>query len=534
VTIRLIASPNKNKLLQHHSRIRPLKELAQSPMNGGMATNIPAIDLDNSQSVEVINYDVYLNRTRRRFGITSYPATKPNSNKILGLSVYDKADGTVRFVRFTRNSVHTAGASIWTVITGPALLGTDGDWFNTINVDDRLLFTNGGIDVVQEIDTLTDTYAPLGNAPKVKFLTAFGDRVVGLFATSPLNPTWVGWSGNRNYGEWDPLVDISAGNTYLTNTGTDLSDPITGALVFNNVMEIFRHRSIWEATITNSYSQPYYFYQKIPAIGCDCPQSLSKVPGGACFVDTFSQGIYHYQVNGDIKNIGEDIIKDFLKDITTRNDVIGSYSYKHSEYQLLVASTTTSVAKVWKYNFKSGNWTRSEYLNIDYISNLEFASGTLTIDELSGTIDQLLGSIDLLGASTDRVSSLFLGSTAGDVYYEDEGVDKDDGAVYTSSLISKIFELPVTAEFVVELEVEIILKSDAGNITLEYRKDFHSDWIEYKEGVWTIGDNGKRLRVKAKKNIRCRNYQFRISSTSGLFEIEKYSIKTDEAGESKI
>jgi hypothetical protein len=534
MTIRLAGTPNKNKLLQHHSRIREPQDLAQSPFNGGMVTNIPPIDLQNHQAVDVVNFDIWLNRTRRRFGTSAYPATKPNSNKILGLSVYDKSDGTVRFVRFTRNSVHTAGVSSWTVITGPALLGSDSDWFNTINVDDRLLFTNSGVDVVQEIDTLTNTYAPLGNAPKVKYLTAFGDRVLGLFNTSPLNPTYVGWSGNRNYTQWDPLVDISAGSTYLTNTGTDLSDPISGALVFNNILQIFRHRSIWEATITNSYSQPFYFYQKIPGIGCDCPQSITKIPGGACFVDTFSRSIYHYSASGEIKNIGEEIIKDFLTDIETRNDVIGTYSYRTSEYQILIPSPATSSAIIWEYNFKSGTWNRSVYDNIIYIANLEFASGTLTIDELGGTIDQLLGTIDSLGASTERVSSLFFGSRIGDVDYEDETVYTDKGVDYTATIESKVFELPINAEYVVELEVEFIAKTDAGNLTIQYRKDNKLPWILYKQKVWTIGDNGKRFRVMAKKNVRCRNYQFRIVSTSGLFEIEKYSIKIDQAGESKI
>jgi hypothetical protein len=534
MTIRFIASPVKNKLQQHHSRIRDLTPLSQSPMNGGMITSVPPIDLENSQSVDIINYDLFLNRTRRRFGTTSYPATKPNSNKIVGLSVYDKSDGTVRFVRFTRNSVHTAGASSWTAITGAALLGTDNDWFNTINVDDRLLFTNSGIDVIQEINTITNTYAALGNAPKVKYLAAFGDRVLGLFATDPLNPTYVGWSGNRNYAEWNPLVDISAGSTYLTNTGTDLSDPITGAVVFNNVIQIFRHRSIWEGTITNSYSQPFYFFQKIPGIGCDCPQTLTKIPGGCCFVDTFSEGIYHYSASGEIKNIGEPIIREFMDSISSRNDVIGTYSYKTGEYQILIASQSSLSAIVWEYNFKSGTWNKSEYSNIIYISSLEFASGSLTIDELGGTIDQLLGTIDNLGASTERVSSLFLGSRDGEVDFEDEGTDTDKGIAYTSTLVSKVFELPITAQFVAELEVEIIVKSSAGHITIEYRKDNKSAWNLYKTRTWTIGDNGTRLRVVAKKNVRCRNYQFRIKSTSGLFEIEKYSIKVDQAGESKI
>lgn len=532
--IHLAGTPNKNKLVQHHSKIRELTPLMQSPVNGGMVTNVPAIDLDNTQVVDLLNFIVFQNRTRRRFGITTFPAVKPNSNKILGLSVYDKADGTVRFVRFTRNSVHTAGTSIWTVITGPALLGSDDDWFATLNVDDRLLFTNGGIDTVQEIDTVTNTYAPLGNAPKVKYLTAFGDRVLGFYSTSPLNPTYVGWSGNRNYGEWDPLVDISAGFTSLTNTGTDLSDPISGALVFNNIMKIFRFRSIWEATLTNSYSQPFYFYQKVPSIGCDCPQSLTKIPGGACFVDTFSKGIYQYNADDTIKNIGESIITDFLNDIETRNDVIGTFSFKNSQYQILINKQSSSTSVVWEYNFKSETWNRNEYSNICFISNLDFGSGSLTIDELSGTIDELLGTIDSLGAGTDRVSSLFLGSRDGEVYLEDETKDVDDTGSYTSSLISKEFELPETAQFVVELEVEIQVKSNVGNITLEYRKDNNTVWLPYKTKVWAIGDNGNRLRVKAKKNVRCRNYQFRISSNSGFFEIEKYIIRLDQAGESKI
>jgi hypothetical protein len=532
--IKLISSPSRTKLLQHRDRIHEPTPLVQSPFNGGIVTNIPAIDLNNSQANDIVNFDIYLNRLRRRFGIVSYPAVKPNSNKIVGLCVYDKSDGTVRFIRFTKNSVHSGSTASWTAITGAALLGTDSDWFQTINVDDRLLFSNNGIDPIQEIDTLTDTYAQLGNAPAVRYLAAFGDRVLGLYGTSPLNPTYVAWSGNRNYGEWDPLVDISAGFTSLTNTGADLSDPITGAITFVNTLQIFRHRSIWEATITNSYSQPFYFYQKIPGIGCDCPQSLTKIPGGACFVDTFSQGIYYYAANGEIKNIGESIIKDFLRNISSRDDVIGTYSYKYNKYQLLVISGSSNTSIVWEYNFLSETWTKKSYNNLSYIANLEFGSGSLTIDELLGTIDDLLGTIDSLGTTSDRVSTLFLGSMSGDVYLEDETVSLDDGLPYASNIDSKVFELPIDAQYVTEIEVEIIIKSDTGYIELQYRKDNNSTWKEYKTKYWTVEQIENRVRITAKKNVRCRNYQFRLYSTSGLFEIEKYSILVDSAGESKI
>lgn len=532
--IKLISSPNKNRLVQHKDRIHEPTPFVQSPFNGGIVTNIPPIDLDNTQAVDIINYTIFLNRIRRRFGLSAFPATKPNNNKIVGLCVYDKSDGTVKFVRFTKNSVHTAGVGVWTAITGPALLGDDTNIFNTINVDDRLLFTNDGINVVQEIDTLTDTYAALGNAPAVRYLAAFGDRVLGFYTTSPLNATYVGWSGNRNYGEWNPLVDISAGNTYLTNTGTDLSDPITGAIVFTNALQIFRHRSIWEGVLTNSYSQPFNFYQKIPGIGCDCPHSLTKIPGGACFVDTFSQGIYYYGANGEIKNIGEAIIKDFIRNISSRNDVIGTYSYKYNKYQILVISSSSTTSFVWEYNFTSGTWNKLSYNNLSFISNLEFAQGSLTIDELLGNIDGLLGTIDSLGASAERVSTLFAGSNFGDVYLEDETISQDDGIPYASVLDSKIFELPMNAQFITQLEVEIIIKSSTGLIELQYRKDNNQTWQEYKTKYWTIEQLGNRFRITCKKNIRCRNYQFRLYSSSGLFEIEKYAVLVDSAGESKI
>ncbi len=532
--IKFSSSTVKNKLLPHKNNFQEAEPLVVSPIIGGMVTSIPAIDIQNHETTELKNFVVRFARTQRREGTTTFPAVKPNSNKILGLFAYDKSDGSSRIIRHTSGSIHSGSAASWTNLTGPVLTGSDFDRISMAILEDRYFFANG-VNTIHEVNTTTNTYADLGNSPEYKYLVGFGDRLVGL-NLGGLSPNFaqVGWSGDINYGEWNSLVDPTAGATILTSSGSDLSDPISGGVSFSNTMQIFRERSIWEATLTNSYSNPFYFYQKLPGIGCDCPYSIVKRPNGVCFVDFRTKAVYAYFVDGSIEIISKQIDKTFLPNITDKDNVVGAYNNTYDEYSVLIIDNLSTVAKVWTYSFRTQQWWYNEWNNVFYITNLDYLTGSITIDDLVGTIDNLVGTINDLSPTT-KGDTFFLGSSAGDVYYTDSTKSTDADTAYPnyeSVRASKEFELPVEANYVTEVVLEFLpTKGVAGSFVLAYQKDGGS-WITLKTVTWLSTDQKNTL-LRFKKNIRSRRFAFRVVSSSGLFDLLKFRINIDRAGENK-
>ena len=533
---KLTASPVKNKLPPHNFTYSEGEPLVISPIDGGMVTTVLPKNLQPNEAVDLKNFVVRYGRTSRRTGTSDYPAAKPNTNKILGLFAYDKSDGSAKIIRFTKNTVHAGSAGNWQVVTGPALTGTDEDRFSVAILEDRLFFSNEGADVIHELSTGSNTYAVLGNAPEYKYLVGFGDRLVGLNYNGLVpNFSEVGWSGNRNYAEWNPSVDATAGSTVLTSSGSDLSDPITGGTAFSNTMQIFRERSIWEASLTNSYSNPFYFYQKIPGIGCDCPYSIAKRPGGVCFVDFRTKAVYVYSIDGQIVPISDQVTNSFISNITDKNNVIGAYNNTEDEYSILLVDNLSSEAEVWTYSFRTKRWWYSVWYGLSYITNLDYITGTVTINDLVGTIDQLIGTIDELSPST-QADTFFLGTTSGDVWYTDPTKSTDSDAAHTtyeSVRTSPEFELPVEANYVNEVLLEYVVERGlAGSFVLSYSKDGGA-FTNVKTITWLAADNGKNMICRFKKNIRSRRFQWRITVTSGLIALSKFRVNIDRGGDTK-
>jgi hypothetical protein len=123
-----------------------------------------------------------------------------------------------------------------------------------------------------------------------------------------------------------------------------------------------------------------------------------------------------------------------------------------------------------------------------------------------------------------------VGLTNGEIHYDSESVDTDDGESYEFEVISKNFQLPTNVQTVNKLELEFVVSS-ATDIEIHYSKDLGLTWNLLKEVSLSASVN-KQL-VTVKKNIRCRNFQFAILSSSGLFELTNYAFYVDTSGELK-
>jgi hypothetical protein len=390
ILIKLISTPNVIQLAGTPYPYQEAPPIWESKLNGGMVSSPDPENLENGQSVILKNMFTRFDHISRRNGSTLFTPVKPNSNKILGWFLYQKSDGSEKLIRFTRNTIHAASAGAWTALAGGALSGTDTDRWRTTILEDRMFASNNGVDVIQEINIGTNTYFNLGNAPKYKYIAGFGDRVVGfsLAGGVPVS-NQIGWSGNRNYAEWNPLVDQSAGSKILTTSASDTSDFGSGIFSFGNVLVIIRQKSIWNATLQPISTDPFNCYQQIPNIGSDSPDSIAKCGVyGVAFLDTRTKSVYLYSLNNTVTVISDQIKNDLLSSISDPNLVFASYNQGTNEYSVCVPSNTSTLVREWIYGFDTKTWSFAEYDSISLLTCLDFASGGITIDELIGTIDQ--------------------------------------------------------------------------------------------------------------------------------------------------
>jgi hypothetical protein len=499
--------------------------LAEAILNGGMVTSVDSTDLKNGQFVMAKNAFVRYDKTSRRYGTEALTPAKPNSNRILHLHSWERFDGTSAIYRYTPSTIHKHSIGAWTAVTGAALNGSTLDRYQTAIINDRLFFTNNGADFIQEINGGANTYARAGNAPKYRYLIGFNNRLLAANYADSVSPSsvQVGWSGNLNFTEWDTAVDPSAGSVALVDTSTDYSDHIRGLFGFTETAILLRERSIWGIGKQPSATNPFTFFPIFPGIGCDSPFSAVSINSGIAWFDIRSGTVYAYRI-GDTKPepIGRPVEKSILSHVNDAVEIFGSYNTAHEEYTICIPSELTSVVRIWTYSFKTQAWTYGEVHNLTCLSNIDYASVQLTIDELTGFVNDLVGTIDSLGSSVE-VASRFYGFSNGDVTVENNLSDLDNGTSFEMVLTSKTFNLPRYRGFIQALRIEYIPRLE-GSFTISYSKDDGQTWTTYKTVTMDTADIGLRKLAVCRKHLLCSQYTWKITCSDGLVDFVGYDI----------
>ena len=496
--------------------------LAEARINGGMVTSIDEVDLENNQFVAVNHATVRYDKTSRQYGTELLTPTKPDSNRVLHLVTYERFGGDVSLIRFTPSTVYEHSSSAWTAQVG-VLSGAESDRFRTAIINNRLFFANNGADVIQELDVTANTFAALGNAPRYKFIIGFNNRVVGAnLVGSPGSTIQIGWSGNLNFGVWDTASDPSAGSVSLIDTNSDLSDNISGLFGFTDSALMLRERSLWGITKQPVASNPFNFFPIFPGIGCDSPYSAVAIHNGIAWFDIRSGTVYAFKV-GDKEPtpIGRPIEKSLLAQVVTAGTVYGTYNPLHDEYSVCVPDSSTGV-RIWTFNFRSKAWAYEERTDLSCIATIDYASQELTIDQLSGMINDLTGTIDELGISIELASRLY-GYDNGEIRVENNLSDLDNGSPYTMEIRSKNWRAPVKKFYVQKLAIEYIPRLE-GSFTLAYSKDGGANFTNYKTITFDNDDAGIRKLVTCTKHLQCNQFQWKLTSTDGLFDLMSYEI----------
>lgn len=499
------------------------KTFVEARVNGGMVTTIDSSDLENNQFSDLKNVYVRNDKTSRRYGNVIFSPAKPDSNKVLALVPYERFSGDVNLIRFTPSSVHFGTTTTWTPIVG-VLSGGTNDRFHTVTMNDRLFFTNNGADAIQEVDTAAFTHAALGNAPQYRFITGFNNRLLAanLGGVSP-NPTQVGWSGDLNFAEWNPAVDFSAGSSPIVESPSDYADIITGIFGFSDTALLLRTHSLWGITKQPVATSPFAFNVIAPTIGCDCPFSAVAIPNGVCWFDLRTGTVYAFTVGmSEPAAIGRPVDVSIVSQVDNIETIFASYNTIFDEYTLCIPSETSTLVKCWTFNFRTKAWWYEEINNVSMLSNVDYSTSTLAIDDLIGTIDALTGTIDAL-SNDIATASRFYGETDGDILVQAISADDDNGTDFTAQIVSKVFQIPRNNQYITAVRLEYIPRL-AGEFLVEYSKDGGETWNTYKTVTFGLDDVGLRKLVVCRKHTKARQFMWRLTSTSGLFDIIEYEV----------
>lgn len=443
-------------------------------------------------------------------------------------------------------ALETAANAAWATATltggrdAGSLIGGVHDYFQAAVILNKFVFANNGADVLQEYDVVADTYVPLGNAPKYKYITGFYNRVVGAYLNeSGTNGVQLGWSGDGNATEWDPLVDESAGSTPLVESPSDLADFLSGVFGFTNVMAILRQQSIWLSTKKPIPTDPFHSYSAFPGVGCDAPYSAKITQNSLTWGDRRTGTIWSYEPGGKPVPIGRPIEKSLFAGINDEQHIFADYDSIQNEYVFCIPQASGNFVICWTYNFRSGTWDKDEREAITILSTADLSSGIMTIDQLPGTIDGLTGTIDSLSPSQPVVPTVAYGRSDGEVCLEtqDDAITVDppvagSAGTYETELLSKCFTLPTDDVYIAEIRVNLIPKA-IGSVRLEASKDGGVSLSSVSKSKTFVGNQiGKSTLVRWVRQIKCRRYAWRLTASNGQFDVLDYEVHVYKGGES--
>jgi hypothetical protein len=512
------------------------EDIAQGNLTGGMIADLNPENLQDNQAVLLKNMWIRDDKPTRRGGTILFTPAKPNSIKVLGVSSFINDAGANKIVRHTKSTVHYIASGWQNIAPAIALNGGDTDLFKSFSFLDDYYFFNNGKDPIQKIDFGLNTCAKVGNAPTYKRYFTFFNRIVGINLQNPgTSPIQVGWSGDLNPTVWDTVTDISAGSVPLADSSEDESDFLVDGVGFDDVAVIIRQRSVWFATKQASASNPFYFFNKFPGVGCTCPFSVAHMPNGVIFFDIGTRDIWVVKTDGNLESIGFGVRRQIAAAIQNPDTVFSSFKKNEREFTICVQSTATAIVKEWTYSFISKSWVYAERDSVTCIEDLNNGFAALTIDELIGTIDGLSTSIDGLATPTPNIPRRVYGRSDGEILAESDTIAIDQiisalPSQYVTDIQSKVYD-PGTANLQLAKFYSTIKPSSAGTIQLYFSKDEGNTFTLVHTFTISSNDIGKPITLMHKKMYVGGRVMWRLVSSDCQYLQYNYYLKGYKAAQ---
>lgn len=475
--------------------------------NKGMYSTVGRREIPPEAFLEIQNGRLEFDGTRRRDGTREYGA-KPNSNPLLSVGSFINDAGDPYLFRVDTGSIYISpGESVYTICTDTdaVMTGVTARLDHDIFID-KLYFA-GHPSGIFRVNPTTFKVEKITAAPKGRYITSWADRII--VANIGLHSYRLAWSANANPTDW---TDISSGEENLIQAPSQLGDEITGLFGTEQELIILRRNSIWHAARQPFAAAPFRFRPVVSGIGCDLPSTAVRVPGGIIFASREHKGVFFYAPGSMPQRISPQIDDDFLADLARAKWCDGGYHPQRMEYHLGVSTnaSTLYMEKVWIYSIRRQGWVYDDGLTLSALGTAISANPTM-IDDLVGFIDDL-GSLPIDQLASDiHVSSIFMGTSTGEIITYDETEDDDwNGTDFEFVVESQDFGSISRRRTMKNLLVHVSA-TRAGTALLSQSKD-RATWRNEKTDTVSLG-RGKISLLKTQTTGDSLFWRLRASSS---------------------
>ena len=219
--------------------------------------------------------------------------------------------------------------------------------------------SNGNARYWDESGSLLSVIDPTADIQPL-YVGAFGDRLIlyqdlGTSTNAGEELQSLAWSVDGS------ILDFSAagsGQIFLLDTPSHPIDELQGgAQIGNNILAIFRQRSIMRGFETGNIDQAVGAVHWIEGIGTESPFSITPAPIGLCFLG--QDGLAYFLTEQGPTPIGEAIQDEIMSRLTVANrkqGVQASYDVANKHWWLCVPASGSSVLMTTAFIFDLGRF----------------------------------------------------------------------------------------------------------------------------------------------------------------------------------
>jgi len=333
---------------------------------GGMATNMPADQLAEGQSPNLINVRFRFNEIRASPGRAAL--APPVASPIQEIARFSVDDTTKWIVMLTDQYLYKFGDTYpgtpasWIQVPGVALGGT-GRW-SWCSGEDCFFFARkqgGGVYRWKGGSTSVDK-VPNCPATDVRFVEYYNNRLL----TANVAEAGKSWANRVRY-------PVNGDHTNWTGSGSGFIDlyepeqePIQGLKVLSNRCAVYREHSITDLVASGTIAQVFNLEQRTTNVGTVFPATLD------------SNGTMHFFMGNDgniwawngtqLQSIGDALYKNLEQQVDLRaGDLYFGKVYPFmNEYWLWI-----NTPNIYIFDFLQGRWMQEDFANLAAIGDAE-------------------------------------------------------------------------------------------------------------------------------------------------------------------
>lgn len=417
---------------------------------GGLKLDQPVSDLPPGYTPTAQNYIVRDSSLEPRGFLTprSTQSVLPTSPILGGLEVVDVQGTTYPFAsNATRPQWYSAGS--WSLLSYVSAFGTNDPpvnsgntlWdqtqmYSVVNDENLVIFASPSYQSLYCWQSNTTVFSTLTGAPRGKSVAVFNNYLLAYNIRQGSNDfvQRVQWSDRGSLSSWTGANSLSGFLDILDSKGQG-----TKLLAQEDRVIAFTDREVWQ--LFDAGLPAIFDYRAIDrSVGCPFPGTAVDTPRGAIFLGSDYNVYALPKGGGPAEPIGESIYKELRDNIDQPKRSWALYNREKDQYELYypVKGGSGYPEKALYLDLGTGAWmpqTFAQSLTYGWQGSLGTSSKATTWADLATAglrwADLSLTWGQLAGGGGIGPLAVYVGSSAGTLYYLSSGASQDDGQAVT-------------------------------------------------------------------------------------------------------